>query len=168
MKSIKNLLLLLSACGLLVSCEKRRSWDLPPNMLFLQVKKDGAPLPDSLLSSIKVFYWKDGKKVNRPAANLTDSTLISPGTRYLGDKFGGQGLLASFYIGPGYEYYFEFPDGDIGTLQVEADSLSAEEGRKHRCFCRNPFTQVRFNGKVAPETSDIKEPGGKPIFLLEK
>jgi hypothetical protein len=168
MKSIKNLLLLLSACGLLVSCEKRRSWDLPPNMLFLQVKKDGAPLPDSLLSNIKVFYWKDGKKVIRPAANLTDSTLISPGTRYLGDKFGGQGLLASGYIVAGFEYYFEFPDGDIDTLSVEAETLSAEEGRKHRCNCRRPFTLVRFNGEVVPETSDVKEPGGKPIFLLEK
>jgi hypothetical protein len=164
----KYSILLLLFGGVITGCHKEMNWTLPPNRLFLQITESGVPVPDSVLTKLKVYYWDAGKKVSRPPANYHDSSFVNLGIRHLGADYRNMGLLASGYIGPGHDWLIEYPDGEIDTLYVETTNLDAEEGRNHRCYCNAPFTVVRINGRDLPEATGIDWSISKPVFLRER
>lgn len=159
---------------ILGGCKAKRVQALPPNVLFFQITKNGQTLPDSILNKISLFYFeKGGQKVEHPPANYDDKTFIFPASRH-STGLEGKGVLSSGYIDQlvysngANSMYLQYPDGDVDTMYVEVSNIGHEEGAKDRCYCAFPFTIVRFNGKDAPETTDIKTDDGKPIFLFEK
>lgn len=154
-------------------CKKKAVPALPPNVLLFLITKDGNRLPDSTLDKISLYYLENGNKISSPPGNLDDKKFLFPATRYSG-QLEGEGVLGGSYIDwlvyerKASNLYLEYPDGDVDTLHIEISHIGDEEGVKDRCYCAYPFTIVKFNGKDAPETTDIKSGIGKPIYLFEK
>ncbi len=106
------------------------------------------------------------------SAILDDTTFILPVSRF------SSGLSSTGVQSAGYldgivksytnDLYLAYPDGDTDTLYIEIGNLEYEQGIKDRCYCYYPFTVVKFNGKDAPEVTDLHTDDGKPIFLFEK
>ncbi|WP_162903375.1 hypothetical protein [Taibaiella koreensis] len=172
-KSISGVVI--SLCLVFVACKAKRVPALPPNVLFFQIKLDGQILDDSILAKVKLFYYdKNGNRIDSLPWNYDDRTFLFPASRSSGG-LDGKGVLCSGYIaryiirGEGVNtMYLEYPNADIDTLYVEVADIGSEAGARDRCYCDNPFTIVRFNGKDAPETTDIHTDNGKPIYLFSK
>lgn len=158
----------------LTACKPKKIPALPPNVLFFQIKQNGAILPDSILSKIKLFYYSGNSKVEAPPANYDDKTFLFPASRSSAG-LDGKGVLCSGYIadlivhyGGANTMYLSYPDGDVDTLYVEVSDIGNKAGVNDRCYCAFPFTVVRFNGKDAPEVTDIHTDDNKPIYLFSK
>lgn len=184
---MKNLLLYFLILMTISACEHEKRDDcfvnIPPNILFFQIKENGQKLNDSVSSKIRIFYihsnvikvygnW-DPNSGFPPEGD--DTSFVYPASRYtnIPDSLG---VLAAPHTEQGYSnfknsikfWYIEYPDGDIDTLQFESTKLNCDDALANRCHCVYPYTKVIFNGKIAPEVTDIQTVDGKPIFLFEK
>lgn len=171
-----SVVLILSGCS-------NTPWDpivnpsLPPNVFYFQIKNNNNTLRDSILSSITIFHYENGKKIdgycNDPDPNVCDTSYVYLPNRYT-DNLDNFGILASPYISyiilnKGQNtMYLEYPDGNIDTLYVEIGSLEYNDAIKNRCYCTTPFTKVMFNEKDAPESTELHAGDGKPVFLFKK
>ncbi len=167
---------------LLFSCNKNKvievedpdPWILPPNSFFFQITRNGEKLPDSVLTDLKLFYIDRDRRIYEAPNEKLDNRehILLPSYMSSNIHLDEQGVrLAPYINGSGVEYntwYFEHPTGDIDTLYVESQKISKAEGRQNECYCINPFSVVRFNGKDAYKHSTLKATDGKPVWVLEK
>lgn len=168
---------LLVICGVLlatVGCKHKRIPSLPPNVLFFRIEKDDHKLEDSVLMKIRLFYFDThGNKVDAPPSNLDDKTFLFLASRH-STGMESTGVLSSGYVDQlvyskgANTLFLSYPDGDIDTLYIEVKNIGHKDGAQDRCYCAFPFTIVKFNGKDAPEVTDLATDDGKPIYLFEK
>lgn len=121
-----------------------------------------------MLNRIRMFYFLPNTNTRKYRYSETsdDTTFVFPASRYdpIPDSLG---VLANGYIFA-TTWYIEYPNGDIDTLDNETTKLNCDDAMANRCHCVYPLTKVVFNGKIAPEVTDIQSGNGKPIFLFEK
>lgn len=166
---IASVLLIILFC----SCKKKMRYDLPPNVLFFLIEKDEERLNDSVLAGMKLYYYKDGKKIDSPPSNYDDKTLIFPASRS-SSGMEDRGVMCSGYVPNlnAYEgindFYLLYPDGDVDTIFIQTKEVSIEEGSRDRCYCKEPISTVNFNGEKAPEETRFITDDGKPIYLFKK
>lgn len=159
---------------LLYSCKKGGNWALPPNTMYFLIEKDGVTLSDDVLSAIKMYCIRDGKKSYRPSATSDDTTYIAQAFPRYTSNLQNDGVIVNGYADSYYGYYgvdtwyLEYPDGDVDTIYLEVGDISGEEGAKHRCYCTKPFTVMRFNGKDAAISTTLVPDDGKPVYIFEK
>lgn len=51
-------------------------------------------------------------------------------------------------------FYFEFPDGTVDTLWLNAEKVNDKEGIHEACHCSTPIRNVKFNGKIPEQNAD--------------
>lgn len=167
---------------LLFSCNKNKiievedpdPWILPPNSFFFQITRNGEKLPDSVLADLKLFYIDHDRRIYEDPNEKLDNRehILLPSYMSSNIHLDEQGVRIAPYVnGFGVEHntwYFEFSNGDIDTLYVESQEISSEEGRQNECYCKYPFSVVRFNGKDAQKHPTLNAASGKPIWVLEK
>jgi len=167
---VNILVILLSSCN--KSCKDGVHPTLPPNQFYFLIRHNGDIFPDSILSKIKLFYYDNGVKKDRLSSTSDDTSFVFPAARYA-PGLANSGVMCSGYVdgivkSHTNDLYLAYPDGNIDTLYIEIGNLEYEQGVKDRCYCYYPFTVVKFNGKDAPEVTDLHTDDGKPIFLFEK
>lgn len=157
--------LVLSIIGL-ISCKETivpddpndpNYWSIPSNVLTFQIRMNGERLPDSILQKITMYYQdKYGNKI-MDQSNCTDVILDDPSHFHLdfeGTVWADSGIVYSMYptstaLGNKHYQYIGYPNGDEDTIYTEVKYISNAEGKLDPCYCYNPITVLKFNGKDA-------------------
>lgn len=151
-------------------------WSIPSNVLTFQIIMSGERLPDSILQKITMYYYDEyGNKI-MDQSNRTDVILDDPSHFDLGVEgtvWADSGIVYSIYPTSFAEanmhyWYIGYPDGDIDTIYTEVKYISNAEGKIDPCYCNNPITVLKFNGKDASIHPTLKSPCGKDIYIFEK
>lgn len=151
-------------------------WTLPPNVFYYQLlKSTNEHLSSVEIDSLKLFYINtDGERqYSNPTEGLdypqftfrpsfhgsSDNILDDAGILMLLD-INGRGLTIN-------TWYLEQMDGRIDTLYVESKKISQKEGMQDPCYCTDPFTVVRLNGKDATIHPTLRSSAGKNVYVLK-
>jgi len=152
-------------------------WTLPPNMFFFQlIKPNNERLTLQEMDSLKLFYINtDGERqYYNPREGLDyPQHLFRPSEDNYGDLYlDNEGVLLGYDVNLGgvniNTWYFEQMDGRIDTLYVESKKISQKEGMQDPCYCTNPFTVVRLNGKDATIHPTLRSSAGKNVYVLKQ
>lgn len=151
-------------------------WSIPPNYLSFQIRMNGERLPDSILQNITMYYYDENGNKIMDQSNRTDVILDDPshlGFEPEGTVWADSGIVFSMYpiilASKNMNYmYIGYPDGDVDTIYTEQKYISNAEGRLDPCYCNNPITVLKFNGKDAPIHPTLRSPSGKDIYIFEK
>ncbi len=132
---------------------------LVPHSLVFVIHDKGNRLPDSVLNSNKLFYYKSLKKeylsdFTRGLNEFYDLGIQS--TRNIGFISGDEGIK---------DFYLEYLGGDIDTLFVDYKKLNQEDACNHPCKCNYPLESVKFNGVAAIPDTSIKV---QKVYLFNK
>lgn len=163
---------------------------MPPNpgALFLSIKQNGRPYPDSLMNGVKMYYFYDGKKIFNPNDDPTlpfhkmyDDTVLLQRVYSYNDSttnYIAPGVFSSFYAINTvaklnvHDFYLQFPDGDIDSLNIQIEEFSENEVEKAPCICLNQITNITINGKpMSLDTAKYTLYGGagdNDTYLIEK
>lgn len=120
------------------------------------------------------FYIDQGRRVYEAPSETMDHRehIILPELNSVNTQLAEAGVLCTPFVNSFLvehnTWYFEYENGDIDTLYVENNIISKEEGRQNECYCINPFSIVRFNGKDAYKHPTLKAADGKPVWVLER
>lgn len=165
----------------LLSCHKTVEiiapdpWVLPPNDFYYLITQDGNNLSDSTLEDLMFYYFNsNGQKVLRDPKtdNEAANHVLKPswigGNEHLDEAGVRLCMEINSFLVEHNTWYFEYENGDIDTLYVENNIISKEEGRQNECYCINPFSVVRFNGKDVYKHPTLKAADGKPVWVLER
>lgn len=141
---------------------------MPPNpgALFLSIKQKGQPYPDSLMAGVKMYYFENGKKItnpndatSRPANMMYDDTVLLQRVYGYNDSivnYIAPGVFSSYYALQAVassnvrDFYLQFPDGSVDSLNIEMEKYSEKETGKAPCQCLNQITHITINGKPMP------------------
>jgi len=163
---------------------------IPPNPggLFIFIKQKGQPYPDSLMKGVKMYYFENGKKITNPNdAASRPSNMMYGDTVLLQRVYGNNdsivnyiapGVFSSFYVIQAvassnvHDFYLQFPDGSIDSLNIEIEKYSEKEMEQAPCQCLNQITHITINGKpMLTDTAEYSLYGGgvdNNTYLIEK
>lgn len=175
-----RILILLWICLSHIQCHKDACKNaLANNTLHLQFVKNGKLLDPVTLSKIKMYYVKQGVKVEDPndidtgpsSPVLDQHTFLIPG-EIIDNNFVNQSVLSNGYTDDVaaldiHRWFIEFPEGNTDDLLLIQSSLDCEEGAKNRCNCHHPYTGVFFRGRECPVSTMLRASDGKAVFVVE-
>jgi hypothetical protein len=140
------------------SCKKKNDtchYYNPPSSLRFLLRNNGAQLPDSILTYLKISYYdtKGTKQYLSDLVHATDDWANTGilGTRAIGTVSGDRGIKT---------YYLEYRNGTVDTLYVDY----SERSPATNCFY--VLKEVRYNGRKADtDTNYIKI---APVYDFDK
>lgn len=140
------------------SCQKCCNIPALPQTLYFKIAKNGQIITDSdYLSKIRIYYYKNGHEIDNPNDIDNDNHIIYDQTTLASLR--DSGLFASYFMPEisteNHQYfYFEFPDGNVDTLWLNAEKVSEDEAIHESCDCSTPIRAVTFNGQIPDKNKD--------------
>jgi len=154
-------LLLISLAFCHNGCDKCCNPTYLPQTLYFKIAQNGQTITDSsYLSKIRIYYIKNGYKIDNPNDIDNDNRVIYD-QHTLASLIDTSGLFLSYFIpeistkGEQY-FYFEFPDGSVDSLWLNAEKVSKNEASHESCNCTTPIKGIKFNGKIPNQKPDSK------------
>jgi hypothetical protein len=179
-KQLLYLLLSMVVIGI-CACKKGNVEDkwiptAPPNIFYFQIIHQGNTLPDSVLDSLKLYYYEDGYKIERwpnSEGAINGEFIRLPSDEGINKNLNleAYGIRAAPYVnnwGINTVWYFEYENGDIDTLLIESNRLEYEDALLDPCYCQYPYSKIQYNGKDATIHPNLRAGDGKNVYVLEK
>ncbi|KAA5537135.1 hypothetical protein F0919_05540 [Taibaiella lutea] len=186
-----NLLLILLLFSVLSGCSNcNKCCDpIPPNPgnLYLSVKQHGQPYPDSFMNDVQMYYYQDGIKITDPNKDknspnsimYNDTVLLQRPYAYDGvSEYKAPGIFSSYYVlnivakSGVHDFYLQFADGKIDTLNIEIQSVADNKITSVPCQCTHQITEIKINGKEMNTDSLAFRIGGSEsdnsVYIIEK
>jgi len=130
-----------------------------PQTLYFKIARNGQIITDSsYLSKIRIYYYKNGYEIDNPN-DIDDDNHVLYDETSLASITDSLGLFASYFLPEisieNHQYfYFEFPDGTVDTLWLNAEKVSSDEAINESCDCTTPIKAIKFNGKIPNKSRD--------------
>lgn len=130
-----------------------------PEKLYFKFAQNGQIITDSnLLSKIRIYYIKNGYEIDDPNDIDNDNKVIYD-QKTLASLIDTSGLFVSYFLpeistkGEQY-FYFEFPDGSVDSLYLNAEKVSKNDAIYESCDCTTPIRAIKFDGKIPKQIAD--------------
>lgn len=147
-----------------MKCTRERcSSILIAHHVLMQLKKGGVDIPDSIKTSIKLFYYVGADKRYLNELKVVDmplnlnynhgKVLDAP---YIGDYSANSNIK---------NYYLEHYNGTIDTMFIDNERVSCEDGLKDICTCVAPIKNFTYNGTPVKRDTSVH---WEIIWILDK
>jgi len=173
---------------LLQSCNRDDlcKWSPPlATATYFILTENGHTITDTTeLSALKLYYYdKNGIRINTPNETEPGKVMydINSFLGLAGNIYSNHPdfqnspilymspLITTASANQGiHEFYVEFPDSDIDTIQLYGENVPCKQVQYERCGCSTPVRVLKYNGIDAQEDTTYHLSNGLPVYIFKK